>query len=63
MQDFSRMFPSLDKDVIEAVLRAHNGSVDETIDDLLNMTMEEHVDVRGNKLNNANAVIFCEFIG
>lgn len=51
MQDFCKMFPTLDGDVIEAVLRAHNGSVDETIDDLLNMTMEEHVDVRGIRVD------------
>ena len=34
------MFPDLDADVIEAVLRANNGAVDITIDHLLTMTAD-----------------------
>ena len=32
------MFPSMDMDVIETVLRANNGAVDATIDQLLTLT-------------------------
>ena len=34
------MFPSLDEEVIEAVLRANDGAVDATIDQLLTMTLD-----------------------
>lgn len=44
MNDFKNMFPTLDRDVIEAVLRANNGLVDATIDQLLSMG----VDMEGN---------------
>lgn len=37
MKDFKNMFPDLDDEVIEAVLRANNGLVDATIDQLLSM--------------------------
>lgn len=37
MKDFKTMFPTMDNDVIEAVLRANNGLVDATIDQLLSM--------------------------
>ena len=37
MKSFKTMFPSMDRDVIEAVLRANNGLVDATIDQLLDM--------------------------
>ena len=37
MRDFKTMFPTLDDEVIEAVLRANNGLVDATIDQLLTM--------------------------
>ncbi|XP_071945517.1 CUE domain-containing protein 1-like isoform X2 [Antedon mediterranea] len=37
MRDFKTMFPEMDMDVIEAVLRANNGAVDATIDQLLSM--------------------------
>ena len=37
MSDFRHMFPTMEEEVIEAVLRANNGAVDETIDQLLTM--------------------------
>ena len=37
MSDFHTMFPELDRDVIEAVLRANNGVVQTTIDQLLEL--------------------------
>lgn len=41
MADFKNMFPTLDDEVIEAVLRANDGAVDATIDQLLTMTIDE----------------------
>ena len=40
MNDFKHMFPTLDREVIEAVLRANNGLVDATIDQLLCMGVD-----------------------
>lgn len=40
MKDFKHMFPTLDREVIEAVLRANNGLVDATIDQLLSMGLD-----------------------
>ncbi|XP_023243526.1 CUE domain-containing protein 1-like isoform X3 [Centruroides sculpturatus] len=40
MQDFKTMFPEMDEDVIEVVLRANNGAVDSTIDQLLAMSTD-----------------------
>ncbi|XP_054022398.1 CUE domain-containing protein 1 [Dryobates pubescens] len=40
MEDFKTMFPSMDYDIIECVLRANNGAVDATIDQLLQMNLE-----------------------
>lgn len=40
MQDFKTMFPEMDEDVIEVVLRANNGAVDATIDQLLAMSTD-----------------------
>ncbi|XP_014346826.1 CUE domain-containing protein 1b isoform X5 [Latimeria chalumnae] len=40
MEDFKIMFPNMDYDVIECVLRANNGAVDATIDQLLQMNLE-----------------------
>ena len=44
MSDFRHMFPNMDEEVIEAVLRANNGAVDETIDQLLTMNIDEKQD-------------------
>ncbi|XP_037665381.1 CUE domain-containing protein 1 isoform X2 [Choloepus didactylus] len=40
MDDFKTMFPSMDYDIIECVLRANSGAVDATIDQLLQMNLE-----------------------
>ncbi|XP_033628116.1 CUE domain-containing protein 1-like isoform X1 [Asterias rubens] len=40
MADFKTMFPTMDKDVIETVLRANNGAVDVTIDQLLTLAAD-----------------------
>ncbi|XP_071508940.1 uncharacterized protein [Diadema antillarum] len=40
MADFQRMFPSMDREVIETVLRSNNGKVDETIDQLLALSAD-----------------------
>lgn len=40
MSDFKTMFPEMDDDVIEAVLRANQGAVDATIDQLLAMSTD-----------------------
>ncbi|XP_076832332.1 CUE domain-containing protein 1b [Brachyhypopomus gauderio] len=42
MEDFKTMFPSMDYEVIECVLRSNNGAVDATIDQLLQMSIEGH---------------------
>jgi len=48
MTDFKIMFPNMDVDVIEAVLRSNNGAVDTTIDQLLSMSADnENVAVAG----------------
>lgn len=43
MADFKNMFPDMDRDVIEAVLRANQGAVDATIDQLLAMSTDNQV--------------------
>lgn len=43
MSDFKVMFPEMDRDVIEAVLRANHGAVDATIDQLLAMSIDNQV--------------------
>uniref|UniRef100_A0AAV2J2F2 CUE domain-containing protein n=1 Tax=Knipowitschia caucasica TaxID=637954 RepID=A0AAV2J2F2_KNICA len=40
MEDFKTMFPTMDYEVIECVLRSNNGAVDATIDQLLQMSLE-----------------------
>ena len=40
MSDFRQMFPTMEEDVIEAVLRANDGAVDATIDQLLTMSID-----------------------
>lgn len=40
MEDFRTMFPSMDYEVIECVLRSNNGAVDATIDQLLQMSID-----------------------
>lgn len=50
MSDFKTMFPDMDRDVIEAVLRANQGAVDATIDQLLQMSTDNQVSVRNNRV-------------
>ncbi|XP_064127356.1 CUE domain-containing protein 1 [Loxodonta africana] len=40
MDDFKTMFPNMDYDIIECVLRANSGAVDATIDQLLQMNLD-----------------------
>ncbi|XP_059395453.1 CUE domain-containing protein 1a isoform X2 [Carassius carassius] len=40
MDDFKMMFPSMEHEVIECVLRANHGAVDSTIDQLLQMSLD-----------------------
>ena len=40
MSDFRHMFPNMDEEIIEAVLRANSGAVDATIDQLLTMNVD-----------------------
>lgn len=40
MEDFRTMFPTVDYEVIECVLRSNNGAVDATIDQLLQMSVD-----------------------
>lgn len=40
MTDFKTMFPTMDSDVIEAVLRSNGGAVEATIDNLLAMSAD-----------------------
>uniref|UniRef100_A0A4W4F0R2 CUE domain-containing protein n=1 Tax=Electrophorus electricus TaxID=8005 RepID=A0A4W4F0R2_ELEEL len=42
MDDFKTMFPSMDHEVIECVLRANDGAVDSTIDQLLQLSLDAH---------------------
>nr|XP_046162552.1 CUE domain-containing protein 1-like [Oncorhynchus gorbuscha]XP_046162553.1 CUE domain-containing protein 1-like [Oncorhynchus gorbuscha]XP_046162554.1 CUE domain-containing protein 1-like [Oncorhynchus gorbuscha] len=42
MEDFRTMFPSMEQEVIECVLRANHGAVDCTIDQLLQMSLDGH---------------------
>ncbi|KAK7882724.1 hypothetical protein WMY93_028898 [Mugilogobius chulae] len=42
MEDFRTMFPTMDYEVIECVLRSNNGAVDATIDQLLQMSLDGH---------------------
>ncbi|RXM28986.1 CUE domain-containing protein 1 [Acipenser ruthenus] len=44
MEDFKIMFPSVDSDVIECVLRANSGAVEATINQLLQMNMDGYDD-------------------
>ncbi|XP_028976542.2 CUE domain-containing protein 1 isoform X1 [Esox lucius] len=42
MEDFRTMFPSMEQEVIECVLRANHGAVDSTIDQLLQLSLDGH---------------------
>lgn len=40
MSDFKTMFPGMERDVIETVLRANGGAVDATLDQLLQLSVD-----------------------
>lgn len=50
MSDFKVMFPEMDRDVIEAVLRANHGAVDATIDQLLAMSIDNQNESLRNEM-------------
>eukprot|EP00118_Oscarella_pearsei_P007399 m.35993 g.35993 ORF g.35993 m.35993 type:complete len:182 (+) comp32198_c1_seq3:33-578(+) len=54
MHDFKSMFPSIEDEVIETVLRAKNGSVDATIDHLIAMGAGDDADA-ASKSNETGA--------
>lgn len=45
MNHFKTMFPQIDKDVIETILRSNEGAVDATIDQLLQISSENQNNV------------------
>lgn len=49
MSDFKHMFPDMEEDVIESILRANNGVVDATIDQLLQINNETQEKKKRNK--------------
>lgn len=53
MSDFKTMFPEMDRDVIEAVLRANQGAVDATIDQLLAMSTDNQNEKLRNELDDS----------
>ena len=59
MSDFRHMFPETEEDVIEAVLRANNGMVDATIDQLLTMNID--TDGLDDNLGEEQGWIFYEY--
>jgi hypothetical protein len=54
MYHFKKMFPKFDSDVIETVLRANNGSVDRTIDQLLTMAADNEIIEMANDTRSTN---------
>lgn len=51
MSDFKTMFPDMDHDVIEAVLRANHGAVDATINNLIEMSTDNQNEKLRNELD------------
>ncbi|EDW40562.1 GL25312 [Drosophila persimilis] len=51
MADFKKMFPDIDREVIEAILRANLGAVDQTIDALLAMSIDNQNEKLRNELD------------
>ncbi|XP_033158269.1 CUE domain-containing protein 1 isoform X1 [Drosophila mauritiana] len=51
MTDFKKMFPDIDREVIEAILRANLGAVDQTIDALLAMSIDNQNEKLRNELD------------
>lgn len=61
MNDFKHMFPEMEEDVIESVLRANNGVVDTTIDQLLQMNNESLKKKAAIKKDNVRAFYFIRY--
>ena len=57
MTDFRVMFPDMEAEVIEAVLRANNGAVDATIDHLLAMSADNEAMARPPEQPMVNIVL------
>uniref|UniRef100_A0A1B0C9E8 Putative ubiquitin-conjugating enzyme n=1 Tax=Lutzomyia longipalpis TaxID=7200 RepID=A0A1B0C9E8_LUTLO len=55
MSDFKTMFPEMDRDVIEAVLRVNKGAVDATIDQLLAMSTDNQNEKLRNELEKSGS--------
>ena len=62
MSDFKTMFPDMEKEVIEAVLRANQGAVDATIDQLLAMSVDNQVRRFFFYVHSVDCEMFHEFI-
>ncbi|XP_014254318.1 CUE domain-containing protein 1 [Cimex lectularius] len=56
MADFKTMFPEMDDDVIEAVLRSNQGAVDTTIDQLLAMSSDNENEKIRNEIVETTAL-------
>ena len=54
MYHFRKMFPNVDSDVIECVLRSNSGAIDKTIDHLLTMNHHQQNDEETKPINNNN---------
>lgn len=63
MSDFKTMFPDMEKEVIEAVLRANQGAVDATIDQLLAMSVDNQVRSKRISLTATRPVKILIFVG
>ncbi|XP_066998296.1 CUE domain-containing protein 1 [Anabrus simplex] len=57
MADFKTMFPDMDDEVIEAVLRANQGAVDATIDQLLAMSTDNENEKLRNEMEQKETLI------
>ncbi|GLH12018.1 Putative cue domain-containing protein 1 [Gryllus bimaculatus] len=57
MADFKTMFPDMDDEVIEAVLRANQGAVDATIDQLLAMSTDNENEKLRNEMEKKETLV------
>jgi len=58
MSDFRTMFPGLDVELIESVLRANGGAVDDTIDQLLTMNVDTEAKPAANLSSSVNTLLY-----
>ncbi|KDR15443.1 CUE domain-containing protein 1 [Zootermopsis nevadensis] len=63
MADFKTMFPDMDDEVIEAVLRANQGAVDATIDQLLAMTTDNENEKLRNEMEQKETLTVIPPVG